>query len=85
MQKENWDYRLSHKAVKNLQRLPQKDKERIIAAIEQMKNNPFFGDVKSIQGEMGLFRRRVGNYRIYFRLLKEKGFIDIPVIKRKQS
>ena len=85
MQKKSWDCRFSHKAVKNLKRFPKKDKERIIAVIKQMKNNPFLGDVKPIQGETGLFRCRVGSYRVYFRLLESESFIDISTIKRKQN
>ena len=41
----SWDYRLAHQAVKNLKRFPRKDQERIVAALEEMKVNPFGGDL----------------------------------------
>jgi mRNA-degrading endonuclease RelE of RelBE toxin-antitoxin system len=31
-----------------------------------MRNDPFEGDVRPLKGATGVFRRRVGNYRIAF-------------------
>ncbi len=81
----NWDYKLAHQVVKNLKRLPRKDQERIIATLEEMKVNPFSGDLRLMQGESNLYRRRVGNYRIYFRPYLAKRLLDIPEITRKRS
>lgn len=81
----SWDYRLPHHVVRNLKRLPRKDQERIIAALEEMKVDPFSGDLKLMQGESNLYRRRVGNYRIYFRPYVAEHLLDIPEITRRQS
>ncbi|MGB9660120.1 MAG: type II toxin-antitoxin system RelE family toxin [Nitrososphaerales archaeon] len=43
-----------------------KDRERILEAIKNMELNPFSGDVKPIRTLKGVFRRRVGDYRIAF-------------------
>lgn len=81
----NWDYRLARSAMKNLKRFPKEEQKRIFASLEEMKSNPFRGDVKLMQGEENLYRRRVGSYRIYFRPIVQHGFLDIPEIERKQS
>ena len=81
----SWDYRLSDKALKNLKKFPRRDRVRVYETLEAMKGNPFSGDLKPIQGEENLWRRRVGAYRIYFRPLYEKQMLDIPEIERKQS
>ena len=81
----SWDYRLAHRAVKNLERFPKRDRERIVAALDGMKLDPFAGDVRPIQGEVNLYRRRVGSYRIYVRPLAARRLLDIPEITRKQS
>ena len=65
-----WDYRLAKQAFKNLKKFPNKERERIFIVLEEMKADPFSGDIKLMQGEDNLYRRRTGNYRIYFRLLK---------------
>ncbi|OGZ98331.1 MAG: hypothetical protein A3G49_01560 [Candidatus Sungbacteria bacterium RIFCSPLOWO2_12_FULL_41_11] len=81
----NWDYRLSDKALKNLKEFPKQDRLRIYEALETMKDAPFIGDIKPIQGEENLWRRRIGAYRIYFRPFHEKRVFDIPGIERKRS
>jgi len=81
----NWDYRLSDKALKKLKKFPRRDQARIYETLETMKESPFSGDVKPIQGEENLWRRRVGAYRIYFRPLYAERMLRIPEIERKQS
>ena len=81
----SWDYRLAYSALKNLKRFPGPDRRRIYEALEAMKSDPFRGDVKPIQGEENLYRRRVGAYRIYFRPALSIQLLEIPEIIRKQS
>ena len=81
----SWDYRLADSALKNLKRFPGSDRRRIYEALEAMKTDPFRGDVKPVQGEENLYRRRVGAYRIYFRPALALRLLDIPEIERKQS
>ncbi|MBI2674713.1 MAG: hypothetical protein HYX22_03195 [Candidatus Yanofskybacteria bacterium] len=81
----SWEYKLSHKALKNLKRFPRKDQVRIYEVLGAMKENPFSGDLKPIQDEENLWRRRVGAYRIYFQPLYKKQMLDIPEIERRQS
>lgn len=44
-----------------------------------MKNNPFDGDVKALAGHTGVFRRRVGNYRIAFSVNFNED--EVPILK----
>ena len=80
-----WDYRLAKQSFKNLKRFPKNEREKIYATLKEMKSDPFLGDIKLIQGEENLYRRRVGNYRIYFRPLRSRHILDIPLIEQKQS
>ena len=80
-----WDYRLANRAVKALKRFPRDDQRRIFEALESMKHNPFNGDIKPIQGEVNIYRRRVGAYRIYFRPVFTQRLLNIADISRKQS
>ncbi|MBU2579308.1 type II toxin-antitoxin system RelE/ParE family toxin [Patescibacteria group bacterium] len=65
--------------------MPRKDLEKIFAVFEEMKVDPFSGDIKLMQGEENLYRRRIGNYRIYFRPIKLQHIFDISLVERKQS
>lgn len=44
-----------------------------------METDPFAGDVRSIKGEAGVFRRRVGDYRVSFTVNFELG--EVAVLK----
>lgn len=80
-----WDYRLARQAFKNVKRFPRKEQKRIFAVLEEMKADPFSGDIKLMQGEENLYRRRKGNYRIYFRPIQLQHILDISLIERKSS
>ena len=52
-------------AEKFISRLPRPDKERVLQAIAKL---PETGDIKKMQGKSDLFRLRVGEYRIIYRV-----------------
>ena len=54
---------LLKRARKFMEKLPQNEKRRVVAAIERL---PEEGDVKPMRGHDNLFRLRVGDYRILY-------------------
>lgn len=50
-------------AKKFIDKLPLKDQQRIVTAIEGL---PFQGDIKKLEGSNEKFRLRVGTYRIIY-------------------
>ena len=54
---------LKKKAKKFIDHLPVNEKRRVVAAIERL---PEGEDIKRMKGHEGLFRLRVGNYRILY-------------------
>jgi mRNA interferase RelE/StbE len=63
----SWAIVISDRARKNLDRLAGADRERILAALGVMRTDPLSGDVVKLAGQ-DAFRRRVGRYRIIFRI-----------------
>lgn len=53
------------------------NRERILEAIKDMERDPFSGDVKPLKGIRGVFRRRVGDYRIAFTVNFEEDEVAI--------
>lgn len=50
-----------------------------------MSVDPFEGDVKPLKGIIGVFRRRVGNYRIAFSVnFRENEVIILKIGKREK-
>ncbi|MCD7746681.1 MAG: type II toxin-antitoxin system RelE/ParE family toxin [Lachnospiraceae bacterium] len=54
---------LKKRAKKFIDSLPRNERQRIVAEIEKL---PDGDDIKSLQGHKGLFRLRVGSYRIIY-------------------
>lgn len=52
----DWTVVLAGPAKKSLKRIPTSDKARILAALAEMQQNPFQGDIRKLQGLPG-FRR----------------------------
>jgi len=53
-------------AVKELENLDKNALKRIINKIDEMLLNPLICDFKKLKGHEGLFRLRVGEYRVIF-------------------
>jgi mRNA interferase RelE/StbE len=79
-----WTVVLTGPARKALKRLPSADRTRIVAALDEMQQNPFQGDIRKLQGLSG-FRRRVGNWRIFFEVVPERKHVAIAAIERRTS
>ena len=63
----SWAVVVSNRARRNLKRVPAADQQRIMAALDALRSDPLSGDVVKLAGQ-DAFRRRVGNYRIIFRI-----------------
>jgi mRNA interferase RelE/StbE len=57
---------LTNDAVKQYERLNEPALSRITTAIDKLELDPPEGDIKELQGHPGVFRLRVGNYRILY-------------------
>lgn len=64
--------------------MPSRDQARIRAALDEMETNPFSGDIKYLQGQ-GRLRRRVGNWRVFFRLERAADTLYVVAIERRTS
>jgi len=64
----NWVCELTKDAEGDLGDLPKNVQKRVARVLAQMQADPFQGDVKALRGDewRGVFRRRLGNYRIIF-------------------
>ena len=81
----NWTVIIDHHAAKRLKKFLAKDYYRIRKAINAMEMEPFFGDIEKLGGEENSWRRRVGNYRIFYEIYNEKKIIYVSEIKRRGS
>lgn len=78
----NSDYKLIyHKSsVKFIAKQDKSSQERIAAGLIGLLNIPPEGDIKPLKGYIGLYRLRIGHYRILFNVDHEEGIIYIQAI-----
>lgn len=81
----SWQLRVANRAQKELKRVPAKDRERILAALHEMSENPFSGDIVLLKGQLTGWRRRVRNYRIFFDVYPDISLVDVTDIARRSS
>lgn len=80
-----WGLVIPSPVKRDLRRVPAGDLQRIDAAFDAMTDNPFGGDTKMLRGTGGIFRRRVGDWRIKFELHLEKHLIVLLGVERRSS
>jgi mRNA-degrading endonuclease RelE of RelBE toxin-antitoxin system len=81
----NWILKITETARKDLLKIPQKDADRIQRALYAMQVNPFKGDIKKLNNYSPGWRRRVGNYMIFYDLYHDFFLIVVVSIKRRSS
>ena len=77
-----WVISLSEEAEKQLSRLPRDLQLRIANSVDQMRSDPFRGNVKPLKGEKwrGRYRKAVGRYRLIFIPHYSKHLIEVSQI-----
>lgn len=80
-----WQLRIASQARKALEEFPLRDQGYLAAALEEMRNNPFGGDLIRLKNQAATFRRRVGNYRILFDAYPEACALHVVAIRRRIS
>jgi len=78
-----WTLLVASPARKSLAKFPDKDRRRLLQALAAMEQNPFGGDIKSLHPSG--WRRRVGNYRIFYDLFASDNQIIVTAIERRTS
>ncbi len=65
------------RALKFLSKLEKVSKERIFKRIKELCEDPFPSDVKKLKGEPDVYRIRIGDFRVLYRIISEDDVILI--------
>lgn len=77
---------MADKIVKLLRKLPSRQLRLLLPVIQQIVDNDLEGlDVKTLKGHVGLYRVRVGNYRIIFTKQGSQQPKIISIAKRDEN
>ena len=72
-------------ARKELEKLPSSIAQRIIARIEALVINPRTTRSVKLQGNRNLWRIRVGDYRVIYRVDDAARIIDVSIIRHRRD
>ncbi|MBI2024454.1 type II toxin-antitoxin system RelE/ParE family toxin [Candidatus Giovannonibacteria bacterium] len=50
-----------------------------------MPMDPFFGDIQKMKGEKNTWRRRIGSYRLFYKIYSDKKIILVFRLERRTS
>lgn len=81
----NWVLQIDNIVYKFLEKIPRKDAERILIAVNNLSNDPFFGDIKKMKGEENSWRRRIGAYRIFYEIIPREKTVYVFRTERRTS
>ena len=82
-----WDCEFTEDAEEDLKGLPKAIQKRVARVLARMAIDPFQGNVKALQGEewKGVFRRRMGDYRLLFTADHEKKLVVVHQISLRSG
>jgi mRNA interferase RelE/StbE len=82
-----WTFELTEDAERDLQRLPKNIQKRFARTLTQMTADPFAANVTALKGDewRGVFRRRIGDYRIFFTADRGKQKVFVLRILRRSE
>lgn len=75
---ENYNVQIRRSAEKEIEKLPKKDRQKVIEKIGGLRENPHPSGVKKLSGEEK-YRLRQGNYRILYEL--HDAIVIVVVVK----
>ena len=83
----NWACEFTANAQEDVAGLPRAIQKRVARVVLQMAQDPFAGDVKALRGEewKGMFRRRIGDYRLLFTVNHEKKLVVVQQISARSG
>ena len=82
---KNWGLQIDPAVYKFLKKIPRRDAEGILFAIESLPNDPFYGDIQKMKGEEHAWRRRIGSFRILYELVTAEKLIYVINVERRTS
>jgi mRNA interferase RelE/StbE len=80
-----WKLIFSNSARRNLRKLPLNDRRRIDRALDELALDPSQGDVLPLRNHPAEFRKRVGDYRVFFDLERDERLVRVHDIVRRTS
>jgi len=81
----NWDLQVDPDVLRVLKKLPRHYAEVILEVIRLLPVDPYFGDIQKMKGEINVWRRRVGAYRVFYKIKITEKVILVFALEHRSS
>ena len=81
----NWGLVTTSAAERDIRRIPRSDLPQIDRALCEIADDPYSRDAKMLSGMGGIYRRRIGQWRIFFSMDKDRHLVIVHAVKRRSS
>ena len=76
---------LTNPARRALRDVPRAEIDQIDTAFEEMRSDPYSGDIKFLKGADRTLRRRIGAWRVLFEVHADREIVLILAVERRSS
>ena len=80
-----YEVRLSKRANRELASLEQSTRSRIVARLEELGDDPFPPGAIKLQGREGVYRIRVGDYRVLYEVFRKESLVLVDKIDHRSG
>ncbi|MCP9860809.1 MULTISPECIES: type II toxin-antitoxin system RelE/ParE family toxin [unclassified Cyanobium] len=80
-----YEIRLARRALRSLSGLQQRDQQRVASVIDLLADNPRPPGCIALQGETGVYRVRVGDYRIVYEVMDQILIVQVVRIGHRRD
>ena len=81
----NYRIEITATAEKSLKKIPKKDIQKIVEAIQVLAISPFPEGCRKLKGEEDVYRVRQGNYRIIYEVIDKKLIVLVLKIGHRKD
>lgn len=82
---KNWVLRIDPSVYKTLRKVPGDYARRILNIIQTLSDDPFASDVQKLKDQENMWRRRIGPYRIFYKIDNTRNVILVFRVERRTS
>ena len=81
----NWDLEIDPSVFQELKKIPRHYTEGILRIVKLLPDDPYYGDIRKMKGKENIWRRRIGVYRIFYKINVREKVILVFRLERRTS
>ncbi|RIV20233.1 type II toxin-antitoxin system RelE/ParE family toxin [Alicyclobacillaceae bacterium I2511] len=76
-----YELKVRKQVTKFLDKLDSPTRKRLVNAIYELADDPFYGNIRKMECYTGMYRKSVGDFRILYEIVKNELIVDVIKLK----